>query len=136
MARWSRARAIIDAFLKQAAEYESEGVRWDTLLKAINTALREHPFNTVRAAELQRWVAIRRVRAHHERRVPAARRHRGRSARTPTMSRGAADYYGQQARDAFGKVGRLVRARGGRLPAESRAAEPVTGSPWRVNCAP
>src|SRR5687768_8486662 len=47
----------LDEFLSQAAEYESGGNAWDAVLKVLNTAFRDHPFNTVRAAELQRWVA-------------------------------------------------------------------------------
>jgi Zn-dependent protease with chaperone function len=46
----------IDAFLAQAAEYEGIDGTWDTILKALNTAFRDHPFATVRAAELQRWM--------------------------------------------------------------------------------
>ena len=94
----------LDAFLKQAAEYESEGSAWDSLLKAINTALREHPFNTVRAAELQRWVAsgayARIVGGEYPTRDGA-----GPQATYADDVRGAADYYGQQARETFGKVG-------------------------------
>jgi Zn-dependent protease with chaperone function len=94
----------LDAFLKQAAEYESEGSAWDTLLKAINTALREHPFNTVRAAELQRWVAsgayARIIGGEYPRRDGT-----GPQTTYADDVRGAADYYGQQAKDAFGKVG-------------------------------
>lgn len=44
------------AFKEQAREYEMEGSAWDSVLKAINTAFREHPFFTVRAGELQRWI--------------------------------------------------------------------------------
>jgi hypothetical protein len=47
----------LDEFLKQAAEYEAPGNAWDSLLKLFNTAMRDHPFATVRVAELQRWVA-------------------------------------------------------------------------------
>ena len=45
----------VDAFMAQAANYESGGDTWDKILKVFNTAFREHPFNTVRAAELERW---------------------------------------------------------------------------------
>ena len=45
----------VDAFMVQAATYETSGDTWDKLLKVFNTAFREHPFNTVRAAELERW---------------------------------------------------------------------------------
>jgi len=45
----------VDAFMTQAAAYETGGDTWDKILKVFNTAFREHPFNTVRAAELERW---------------------------------------------------------------------------------
>ena len=46
----------LDAFLAQAAEYETEGDAVDRVWKVLNTAFQTHPFATVRAAELQRWV--------------------------------------------------------------------------------
>lgn len=46
----------LDEFLAQAREYESDTGAIDTLFKLLNVAGRTHPFNTVRAAELQRWV--------------------------------------------------------------------------------
>ena len=45
-----------DAFLAQAAEYESRGDLRDGLLKLLNTELQTHPFSVLRAAELRRWV--------------------------------------------------------------------------------
>ena len=45
----------VDAFLAQAAEYETEGGAWDKALKMLNTVFRSHPFGTVRAAEVARW---------------------------------------------------------------------------------
>ncbi|MDB4893098.1 MAG: peptidase family protein [Gemmatimonadetes bacterium] len=45
----------VDAFMTQAATYETTGDTWDKILKVFNTAFREHPFHTVRAAELERW---------------------------------------------------------------------------------
>jgi Zn-dependent protease with chaperone function len=47
----------LEAFKAQAREYETDDSSWDTVLKAINTAFRQHPFFTVRAGELQRWTA-------------------------------------------------------------------------------
>lgn len=47
----------LEAFKVQAREYETDDSAWDTVLKAINTAFREHPFFTIRAGELQRWTA-------------------------------------------------------------------------------
>jgi len=46
----------LDEFLVQAADYETSGTVFDTAFKLLNTVGRTHPFNTVRAAELQRWV--------------------------------------------------------------------------------
>ena len=45
----------VEAFMAQAATYETTGDTWDKILKVFNSAFREHPFNTVRAAELERW---------------------------------------------------------------------------------
>src|SRR5689334_12039872 len=45
----------VDEFIHQAEQYEMGGGAWDTVLKLLNTAMRTHPFHTVRAAELLRW---------------------------------------------------------------------------------
>jgi Zn-dependent protease with chaperone function len=45
----------LEEFIQQAADYETGGTAWDTVLKLVNTAFREHPFATVRASELLRW---------------------------------------------------------------------------------
>jgi hypothetical protein len=46
----------LDAFLAQAKEYEDQGGAVDRIFKILNTLDQSHPFNTLRAAELQRWV--------------------------------------------------------------------------------
>lgn len=45
-----------EAFLAQAAEYESTGDLRDGLLKLINLEPQSHPFSVVRAAALKEWV--------------------------------------------------------------------------------
>jgi Zn-dependent protease with chaperone function len=45
----------VDAFLRQAEEYEAGGDLRDSVLKILNVLPRSHPFTTVRAAELKRW---------------------------------------------------------------------------------
>ncbi|MFJ6697723.1 M48 family metallopeptidase [Streptomyces sp. NPDC091272] len=45
----------VDAFLKQAQEYEEGGDLRDSVLKIMNVLPRSHPFTTVRAAELKKW---------------------------------------------------------------------------------
>ena len=45
----------VEEFMRQAAAYESGGDAWDRIVNLFNTAFRDHPFNTVRAGELDRW---------------------------------------------------------------------------------
>jgi Zn-dependent protease with chaperone function len=47
----------LDAFLQQAKEYEETGGAIDRIFKILNTLEQSHPFNTLRAAELERWIA-------------------------------------------------------------------------------
>ncbi|MEU0687676.1 M48 family metallopeptidase [Streptomyces uncialis] len=49
----------VDAFLKQAEEYEEGGDLRDSVLKILNVLPRTHPFTTVRAAELKKWAESR-----------------------------------------------------------------------------
>ncbi|MGH7548032.1 MAG: M48 family metallopeptidase [Gemmatimonadales bacterium] len=46
----------LNAFLVQAKEYEEAGGALDRIFQILNTLDRTHPFNTLRAAELQRWI--------------------------------------------------------------------------------
>ncbi|MBI4419973.1 MAG: M48 family metallopeptidase [Gemmatimonadetes bacterium] len=46
----------LNAFMEQAREYEEKGGALDTVYKILNTLGATHPFNTLRAAELERWV--------------------------------------------------------------------------------
>ena len=91
-------RIDLDAFLAQAAEYETDQGAWDKLWQVLNTAFRTHPFGTVRAAELQRWVQSgeydRILRGEYPRRGPDE----DRPLREDYAA--AADYYGSQARGA------------------------------------
>jgi hypothetical protein len=45
----------VEEFMSQAVAYETGGDGWVRILMLVNTAFREHPFNTVRAGELERW---------------------------------------------------------------------------------
>ncbi|OEV02729.1 M48 family metallopeptidase [Streptomyces oceani] len=62
----------VDAFLRQAEEYESGGDLRDSVLKIMNVLPRTHPFPVVRAAELRKWAATREyqriMEGHYERR--------------------------------------------------------------------
>jgi len=94
----------LDAFKEQAKEYETDDSTWDTVLKAVNTAFREHPFATVRAGELQRWAetgAYQRILAgEYTRRADAKPAdHLGDDMKE------ASTYYADQAKAAMGKMG-------------------------------
>ena len=91
-----------DAFLQQAATYETQGDFADKVWQVINTAFRTHPFGTVRAAELQRWVQS----GEYEKILLGDYRRRTDSA-TPPLSADLEDavgYYGQQARGAMDSI--------------------------------
>ncbi len=47
----------VDAFMQQAHEYAVSGEGLDVVYKILSTLALTHPMHTVRAAELQRWVA-------------------------------------------------------------------------------
>jgi hypothetical protein len=47
----------LDAFMDQARAYETEGGPLDGVYKLLNHLWLSHPFNTLRAAELDRWMA-------------------------------------------------------------------------------
>jgi Zn-dependent protease with chaperone function len=50
------AQMDLNTFLQQASEYEEKGGALDTIYKILNTLGATHPFNTLRAAELKRWI--------------------------------------------------------------------------------
>lgn len=97
----------LQAFKEQAREYETDGSAWDTVLKAINTAFREHPFFTVRAGELQRWIesgAYQRIVAGEYRRRADVKPGDGLGEDVKEAS----NYYADQARAAMDKVGETI----------------------------
>src|SRR6267142_2462169 len=53
----------LNEFLIQAKEYEETGGALDRIFQILNTLERTHPFSTLRAAELQRWIEA----GHYER---------------------------------------------------------------------
>jgi len=107
----------LDAFMVQAKEYEQGGDAVDTVHKVLNTLGATHPFHTLRAAELQRWVEggdyDRVLRGEYPRRGAEDDR------RPLAEDLGAAGkYYGEQARDVVDKVGDVAK----------RAAEAFTSA--------
>lgn len=66
----------LDAFMTQAQEYSESNEGFDVVYKVLNTLALTHPMNTVRAGELQRWIAAgeydRILRGEYVRRGPEA----------------------------------------------------------------
>lgn len=98
----------LEAFMAQAMEYETQGDAWDRVLQILNTVMRDHPFATVRAGELQRWIdaggydAI--VRGEYAKRADV--KANGADHRRDFDE--ATQYYGDQARAAAGKLADVV----------------------------
>ncbi len=93
----------LDAYIAQAREYELGGSSWDAVLKVLNTALRVHPFHTVRVGELDRWVES----GDYSRIIGGAYVRRGEESARPLGDdvREATDYYAREARATAEKVG-------------------------------
>lgn len=98
----------LEAFKAQSREYEHDDSAWDTVLKAINTAFREHPFFTIRAGELQRWTAdgsyAKALAGEYVRRADVKRG----EGLSDDLRRGAS-YYGDQAKAAVDKLGETAK---------------------------
>jgi Zn-dependent protease with chaperone function len=101
----------LDAFMRQATEYESQTGAWETVMKVLNTAFRQHPFHTVRAAELQRWIDAGTYGA-----IIGGDYAKRSDTPAPDLNQDfsdAAGYYGDQARAAVGRLSDVLdRAKG------------------------
>lgn len=96
----------LDEFLIQAQEYEERGGALDTIFRVLNVAFRTHPFNTVRAAELQRWVQT----GAYDRIVNGDYPHRGENDRPLSDDYAeAAGYYRNEAQSAVETVKDALR---------------------------
>jgi len=98
----------VDAFMQQAHEYAASGEGLDVVYKVLSTLALTHPMHTVRAAELQRWVASgeydRILRDEYHRRGPE-------TAERPLKDDFAAagSYYAGEAREIATQVAEAAR---------------------------
>ncbi len=97
----------LDAFLAQAQEYESDSGAIDMLFKLMNVAGRTHPFNTVRAAELQRWIQA----GGYDAILRGEYARRGAPSDRPLAHdySEAAGYYGEKMKDMMNQVASAAR---------------------------
>lgn len=92
----------LDEFLVQAEEYEIGGHALDGVFKVLNLVFRSHPFNTARAAELNRW----KQSGAYDRILDGDYPRRGADDRPLGDDvADAANYYGEQSRRAAASVG-------------------------------
>jgi len=87
----------LNAFLVQAKEYEEAGGALDRIFQILNTLDRTHPFNTLRAAELQRWIEA----GHYDRILRGEYPKRGPEAEQRPLDKDideARDYYMKEAK--------------------------------------
>lgn len=104
----SAAETDLDAFMEQARAYETMGGPMDKVYKVLNTLSLTHPFHTLRAAELQRWISD----GAYDTIVQGQYTHRGEEEerRSVTEDIGeAAAHYARSARDTVGDVTDAVK---------------------------
>ena len=98
----------LNAFMVQAKEYEEGGDAADAIAKVFNTLWMTHPFHTLRAAELQRWVE----RGDYDRILRGEYPRRGTQDEQRPFSEDFAEagkYYGDQMRDTMDSVADVAR---------------------------
>ena len=105
----------LDAFLVQAREYEDKGGALDTIYKILNTLGVTHPFATLRAAELQRWVEA----GHYDRIVRGEYARRGTEQESRPLSEDLGDAVDHYARE-------VKKTMSGVTDAAKRAADAVS----------
>ena len=98
----------VDAFMQQAHEYATSSEGLDVVYKLLSTLALTHPMHTVRAAELQRWVATgeydRILRGEYTQRGPDATE---RPLRDDVSAAGS--YYAGEARELATQVADAAR---------------------------
>ena len=100
----------LDPFMAQANEYLQTNEGLDIVYKILNTLALSHPMHTVRAAELQQWVAggayERILRGEYTRRSEEKQRPLGEDFREATS------YYRDEFKDVASKVGETAKRAG------------------------
>ncbi len=102
----------LDVYMEQAKEYAEGGGPLDTIYKILNTLDLDHPFSSMRAAELQKWID---EGEYDKIVVDGQYAHRGTEEedRPLTADIGeAAEYYGREARETVGQVFEAARKAG------------------------
>jgi len=98
----------VQAFMAQAHEYNNTNDGLASVYKIINTLGLTHPMNTVRAAELQQWVAA----GEYDRILRGEYTRRGQEAKDRPLRdemAEAGNYYAKEARETAGRMAQAAR---------------------------
>jgi Zn-dependent protease with chaperone function len=98
----------LDPFVTQANEYINTNEGLDIVYKILNTLALTHPMHTVRAAELQKWIAS----SDYDRILRGEYTRRGAEAKERPLRedfKAARDHYAGEARDVVGKMADAAR---------------------------
>jgi Zn-dependent protease with chaperone function len=110
----------LESYMAQAHEYANSNEGLDVLYKVLSTLMVTHPMHTVRAAELQRWIAAgeydRIMRGEYVRRGPESRPRQEDFA-------AAGEYYTKEAKETFGQVVDAAKKAAGRMGDAFRKAQ-------------
>lgn len=93
----------LNEFMTQAGEYAESNEGFDIIYKVLNTLGLTHPMNTVRAAELQKWMAA----GEYERILRGEYTRRGQEAKDRPLGGDFSDarkYYTDEAKEVAGQV--------------------------------
>ena len=94
----------LEGYLEQAKEYAEGGGPLDTIYKILNTLDLDHPFSSIRADELRKWID----EGHYDKIVVDGEfTHRGTEEADRPLTEdlgGAANYYGQEVKETVGQV--------------------------------
>lgn len=93
----------VEPFMAQVGEYASSNEGLDIVYKLLNTLALTHPMHTVRAAELQKWIAA----GEYDRILRGEYIHRGAEAKARPLRedfKAAKDHYSSEFREAAGSV--------------------------------
>ena len=104
----------VDAFMTQAHQYNDTNDGLAVVYKIINTLGLTHPMNTVRAAELQHWVA----NGDYDRILRGEYVRRGTESKERPIKNDMADagnYYAREARETAGKMAQAAKDAAGRV---------------------
>jgi Zn-dependent protease with chaperone function len=98
----------VEAFMQQAHEYASSSEGLDVVYKVLSTLALTHPMHTVRAAELQRWVAT----GEYDRILRGEYVHRGSETQERPLRddiAAAGSYYAGEARELASQVAEAAK---------------------------